>query len=205
MIHIGEQKFYDEVAQDLQAMNQILVEGVPLPKRGQLGSYTVLAKAIGLETQSQCLRIPSDVGVTNIDLSPQLFRLEYLKLPIRDKLKLLFIERFLRRMPKKYRSRLKDWLIRVFAYKGDQGIELINPLRNYAFKHQSKTKLDLLLENQRDEAIAANLKKYIEDNYDRKYRMDIAILFGDAHMPYIYEQLHGQGFRWHMEKKVIVF
>lgn len=82
---------------------------------------------------------------------------------------------------------------------------LINPENHYAFKHKDKPNRELLISNIRDESIQKNLTLYIDKNKDREYRFDTGIIFGDAHMPYIYEILKEKGFNWSLEEKIFVY
>jgi hypothetical protein len=205
MLHIGEKSYFDEIAHMLQEMNQVLIEGVAISKNKELGSYIKIARLLGLTSQIDTLKMPTDIVVKNIDMPSVQFKHEVKVLPFKEKLKLFFIELFMKKIPKKYASLLHKQMEVTLGYSEDERIKLIDPENHYAFMHYKKSKLDLLIENKRNEIITKNLDDYILLNTNRSYRMDIAILFGDAHMPYIYKKLKDSGFTWKLERTINVF
>jgi hypothetical protein len=205
MIHIGEKKYYNEISLMLNEMNHILIEGVSLKRGSELGSYRRFAHTLGLYAQSDSLYIPEDLTVKNIDMPSKQFRKELFKLPIIDKIKVFIINIVLKNVPKKYSKSLLNKMRIHFSYNDDNRVKLINPDNHYAAKQIPKSKLEMLFENKRDSIITKNIENYINENIGRLYRMDVAILFGDSHMPYIYKELKRKGFKWKLEKTIEVF
>ena len=204
MIHIGQKTYYDEISTMLNEMNQVLIEGISQNKKSELGSYNNFAAILGLETQKNCLKIPEDMHTINIDIPGNMFKSEINQLPLFEKMKLFLMELTLRKISTK-QAVLLSTLKNIYSYREESRIKLINPENHYAFTHKSKSKFELLIENKRNELIQNNIEKYIIMNNGRKYRMDIAILFGDAHMPYIYETLKKKGYKWKLEKTIEIF
>jgi hypothetical protein len=126
------------------------------------------------------------------------------KLPLNDKMKLWSLELFMKRTPEKLIKGIRNILQLMYSYPIDRNFEMVDPNNHYAFKHKNKTKLDLLIENDRNEIIAEKINDFIERNYKREYRIDVGILFGDDHMPYIYEVLQKKGYKWRLEKQITV-
>lgn len=204
MVHIGSPMFYKELSTLLDEMNYVFLEGIPTKKNSELGSYKKAARLLHLASQHEALQIPADMSVRNIDMPAHQFRHELKKLPLRDKLKLLYFDLVLKNISTRTAERLRKALEVSLAYSDHARVKLINPENHYLFNHKNKSKLELLIENQRNEIISENFGKYIQENKDCPYRMDIAIVFGDAHMPYIYEKLAEYGFSWKLEKTIEV-
>ncbi len=194
MIHIGTKDFYKTISDEIENLNCVLLEGVPL-KRSELGTYIKLAKQFDLSSQSESLKIPSDMNTQNIDMDPTDFKKGISDLHFKDKWRLFYISFFLK-FPLLLKKDLAiNDLRKMYYYPPNEEYRMMNPLNHYAFKHKEKSSLDLLIQNTRDEVINKNLETVIKENRNRDFRYDIGILFGDNHMPYIYQTLNKNKFK----------
>jgi hypothetical protein len=203
MIHIGEPEFYHTISKEIGTLNLLLTEGVALGK-SELGTYNKLAIRLQLASQSSMLHFASDLPIKNIDIDPAEFHKGIQRLSYRDKLKLFWIT-FLLSFPRLLGGeKVIDNLQNMLCYPKDKEYHFKNPLNHFAFKNKNKSSLDLLIQNTRNDIIRKNLVKVIQENKDRKFRYDIGIIFGDNHMPHIYETLKENNFKWELYKEVIV-
>ena len=203
MIHIGAPEYYDIISGELENLNMVLTEGVDIGK-SELGLYNKLAKRLQLVSQTSALSCPSDLTKKNIDIDPVKFKKGLQRLGIKDKLYLHFITFFLHFPFLLEKEKMKEYFISKLCYPKGKEYYFKNPLNHFAFKNKNKSSLDLLIQNTRDDIINKNLEKVIQENEDRNFRFDIGILFGDGHMPYIYETLKKNNFKWKLHKEVIV-
>jgi hypothetical protein len=204
MIHIGNPSYYDDISNMLSGMNLLFIEGVPIHRRAELGSYTRIARLLGLATQQERLKVPENAKSINIDMPGKQFTEKMSRLPIRDKIKLLVVELFMRNISKEYAMKLRQTLKVIYEYSEDAKLKLIDPGNHWALMHRHKSKLELILENDRNEIVANNIGNYIEEYKQVKIRQDIGIIFGDAHMPYIYRELKENAYKWKLEKSIEV-
>jgi hypothetical protein len=203
-IHIGAKPYYERISSLIDSYNHLLVEGVPLKLVKEIGSYKTIAKEAGLTTQIESLRIPPDLSVTNVDMDRRMFAGLFDKLPFRSKLLLFFVDRIVRTPFILRKLHFKEMIEKSLMYPEDSEHRLVNPEAQIAFRHKQKSELDLLIENERDEQVQKHLNDYINANEKREYRLDVGILFGDGHMPIIYETLRSNGFHWKLEEKLSV-
>jgi hypothetical protein len=201
MIHIGTEQYYKEVSLIVNNLNLILEEGVPIKIDSEIGSYIKAAKKLGLVPQSQYLKIDEDVERINIDMDKSTFAGEFSKIP-KEELRNLRLFKYI--LPFISKKKLLKFVYLCCSFPSDVKIKLIDPNNHYAYKH-NKTPFDLLITNKRNDVIKTNLQRIINENKDREYRYDIGIIFGDEHMPAIYNQLKANGFKWHLEKEIFVF
>jgi hypothetical protein len=205
MFHIGQERYYLKIQNVVNQMNQVLIEGVPLDNYKQIGRFNKIAHKLGLKSQNEIIKYDDGIIIHNIDMLGEDFKNELSALPVRDKIKLRVLDLFMVLIGEKQKIRIMNLLKEIYAYPKDMEIEQINPENHYAFKHKNKEKYELLIENKRNKEISANLSDFIEKNKMREYRLDIGILFGDEHMPYIYELLKTKGYKWKLEDKVVIF
>jgi hypothetical protein len=55
MIHVGTKEYYDQISNMCDDFNMILVEGVQLGRKPELGTYKKTAKIFGLKNQNEFL------------------------------------------------------------------------------------------------------------------------------------------------------
>lgn len=203
MIHIGIEEYYKEISNEIKNLNYLLTEGVSLPK-GDFGKYEKISKKLQLSSQIKSLHIPTDLKIRNIDIDPNHFKKGTQQLKLKDKIRFIKLIIFFQ-IPYFFN---KDKILKLLkirlSYPENKEYILKNPLKHYAFKHKEKSSLDLLIQNTRDEIINKNLEEIIEENKNREYRYDIGILFGDEHMPYIYQTLHNNEYKWKFLKEITV-
>lgn len=205
MLHIASLSYYDRINEIINDFNHVLIEGVASLPTKEIGTYRRLARAANLVPQIDHIRIPEDIPSINIDLRQDIFYVLYKKLPLRQKLQLHFYDLIAMTLTTQKTSRFHGLMVSTFKYPEEYKHRLIDPKNHYAFKHKQKPPLELLAENCRNEAIQTNITAYIKQNEKRLYRFDVGILFGDGHMPYIYEILTDEGFAWRLEETIIVF
>jgi len=203
MIHLGEKRYYEEINVMISELNHILIEGCSLKKSSRdVGKYNIVAKALNLSTQASEIVFPHDINITNIDIEPNEIDKRIKDITWRDK---YFLKSYDRKMKKISKIENPMELIKtILSYPPDSEHALINPKKHYYFKNKEKDKLDLIIQNDRDEIFQNNLTEYIEKNKDRKYRFDIGIMLGSSHMPAIYRVLEQYKFKWELNKKIIV-
>lgn len=203
MIHIGKKEYYKEVSAEIENLNLLLLEGVSVSKRfSEVGSYINFARNMNLCSQKESLQIPKDLSIINIDMKQSVF---YKKLTLFNKAQLFFISTYLKLPIFIYGDKGLEKLKLLFSYPKSIEYKMKNPLKHYAFIHKEKSSLSLLIENERNNEIVKNLEQIIKNNRNRKFRFDIGILFGDAHMPHIYQTLNKNNFKWKLHKELIVF
>jgi hypothetical protein len=204
MIHVGSEAYYSRVSQLIDTYNHVLVEGVPPSATKEIGSYRRIARLAGLTTQIDGLKPPPDLSVTNIDMDGRLFANLFHKLPLWSKLQLFILDRLLVSPSMARKLQFRKLVEEAITYPQDPERKLVDPATQVAFCHEQKPELDLLIENRRNQQIQEHLQQYITTNSGRRYRLDVGILFGDAHMPHIYETLRTNAFRWRLEEKLVV-
>ena len=203
MIHIGEKKFYSEVNELIKTKNHILCEGIKLGKNfSELGKYELLAEKVDLVTQYTELKIPKDAISFNVDMSEEKITEEIKGIGIINRIKLKLLDRKIKKIEKN--ENLKVLLKESFKYPKSSEIELINPKKHYQFVNREKSKIDLLIRNNRDNTFQENIKKYIENNKQSKNLIKTGIIIGDSHMPAIYRVLEELNFKWKLEKKIFM-
>lgn len=203
MIHIGTKEYYENISHLIDNLNMVLLEGVTFKSSTEMGKYDKTAKLFGLYTQKNNLKITEDINKLNIDIAQNVFEEEYLKINLFERLKLLKYSIALFILSKN-KKKAKEELIKYFAYTEDQSIKLIDPGNHYSYKHD-KSPFDFLITNKRNDYIEQNFKNFINENKDRKYRYDVGIIFGAAHMPVFYNILKNHGYKWKMKQKIQVF
>ena len=198
-IHIGLKSYYDRINAHLESLNHLLLEGVPVGRMRELGSYRRIARHLGLYAQTDALRIPKDLSVTNIDMDKRDFRRMLAAVPLRQRLALRMTMFFAIGATAIADARFKNALAAYFRYPTQTAYRLIDPKNHYVSTHREKSKLDLLITNDRDREISKKLIRYVRENWRRPYRFDIGIAFGDAHMPHMYQALAKLKFSWKLE------
>ena len=201
MIHIGSPKYYAEVSALINSTNMLLEEGVPSKIDKELGTYNWIAKKLGLVSQSSSMKIDDDIKRENIDIGKNEFDEGFSEISVIERVKIKFYKYIMLFVSK---QKMFELLYLCFGYSGEAWLKLVDPSQHYAYKHD-KTPFDLLITNTRDEYVKKNLQSMIDKNIDREYQYNIAIQFGDEHMPIIYSVLKENGFKWKLEKKINVF
>ena len=203
MIHIGIEDYYNEISNEIKKLDYLLTEGVPFV-RGDIGKYQKIANKLQLSSQKKSLQLPPDMKIKNIDIDSELFIKSTKQLKIRDKIQFISMRIFFQFPFFFKKEKILITIKTLLSYPENKEYILKNPLKHYAFKHKEKSSFDLLIQNTRDEIINKNLEEIIEENKNREYRYDIGILFGDEHMPYIYQTLHKNEYKWKFLKEVTV-
>lgn len=203
MVHIGEKRYYQEINKMINELNHVLLEGCSIKKSSRdLGKYNIVAKALGLSTQDSEIHFPEDINIINIDIDDNNLNEGIKEISLREK---LFLKSYDKKMKKISKiENLKELVKRILSYPFGSDYALINPKKHYYFKNREKDKLDLIIQNDRDEIFQKKLTEYINDNKDRKYRFDIGIMLGSSHMPAVYRVLEKFNFKWELNKKIIV-
>ena len=86
MIHIGEKEYFEKVANLCNDLNMILVEGVSLGSKTDIGKYRSTAKLFCLKNQFDYLKFDEDIPILNIDIEKETFRKKLEKINIFVKL-----------------------------------------------------------------------------------------------------------------------
>ena len=201
MLHIASKQFYEEVSNTVNNCNLILEEGIPISIDSEIGSYTRIAKKVGLTAQINEISFEEDIKRINIDIDKNEFEIGLKSISKKELNNIKYFKHILWMLSKR---KLLDMLYATFTYPESSKVSLINPDNHYSYKH-NKTPLDLLITNTRDNCISKNLQEVIDLNKTREYRYDISVLFGDEHMPIIYKVLQNNGFDWTLQKKIDVF
>lgn len=203
MIHVGLKSYYDDVNEIIDQFNHLLLEGVHIKNAStEFGRYKYLASEVNLKNQYDEIRIPNDITVFNIDMDEDIINKKIKKISLKEKIKLRTYKNRIKKI--KERNDLLEILIEYCKYPLGSDTKLIDPKSHYQFKNRKKDKLDIIIENDRDDNFQEKMKKYIEENKKRKFRLDVGIMVGDSHMPAIYRILEQYGFKWKLNKKIYV-
>jgi len=170
MIHIASKQFYEDVSSIINNCNLILEEGIPISIDSEIGSYTRIAKKVGLFAQINELRIESDITRLNIDIEKSELEIGLKSVSKKELLKFKCFKYLLLILSK---QRLLEALYDLCAYPESSKALLIDPVNHYSYKH-NKTPLDLLVTNTRDDCISKNLQEIIDVNINREYRFDLS-------------------------------
>jgi hypothetical protein len=200
VVHVGTPEYFTSISAACSSLNHVLVEGVRVPVRSDLGRYRRLAAKSGLVTQSE-LSLPQDLPKTNVDIHDNdaletefPTRRHWLKLVLQYYLLVLAVPP----------DRLRELVALSLAYTEAAGYKAIDPEVHWQFTHTHKPPIDLFIQNTRDAVIAANVERLLDENLGRDYRYDIGVLVGGAHMAAIYRVLKTKGFKWKLEKTLTV-
>ncbi len=203
MIHIGDKSYYNKINKIIDEFNHVLIEGVSLGSNyKEIGRYELLSQKLGLSNQWKELKIPDDITVINIDINTKELGRRIKKLHKKEKKQLKTYEKLVKKLDSG--EKLKEEIKKLLNYPDNINYKLIDPANHHFFEHRKKKRIDLIIENDRDYIFQYNIKKYIKENRLREYRLDTGIIVGDHHMPAIYRELEGNGYKWELFDKIII-
>lgn len=183
MLHIADQRYYDQLSEDLDRCRFALVEGVTW----RLGDarrplYDLAARNLGLAAQEVALRVPGTATKLNLDMHRSEFRERFFRLPVRYMLMLIFLRPLL-------------WLL---TYPRSLKIQFIRHglLRRYRrATRDDDSPWHQLIVGARDRRIVENLGMFHREHGQTDSATYAGVVFGAGHMPAISQGLRQLGFQ----------
>jgi hypothetical protein len=180
VFHIGSSSFYRALSEDLGRFRVFLLEGVRM--RGWRGPlYDLAARNLGLVTQREHLRLPSDAERLPLDMTEAEFTQQARTLPIYWRLFLWLLRPILWAVTftEGGRHRVWDSFSKESYVRGIRNVD--GPL-------------DRLIKTKRDLAMCDRLRQFVEDPTRLRQAAPLAVVAGAAHMPALYVTLRDCGF-----------
>jgi hypothetical protein len=180
MIHIGEKRYYEDIAERAGRCDLLFVEGVPsVWARIATRSYALLACRLGLVTQRELNLKALGAKLVNADMSGEEFARAYSRLPLLAKAILPVL--------------LPVYSI-YFAFTGTRAqlakqLETTDLLqREQILEATDATEaLETLVVSRRDRAFFKRLQAFFEES--RGKPLTVGIIYGASHMPAIFRFL----------------
>lgn len=180
VFHIGAPAFYAALSEDLARFRLFLLEGVRW--RGWRGPiYDLAARNLGLVTQRDHLRLPSDAERYPLDMTEAEFRREAGALPVHWRLLLWLLRPVMWAATATEGGRHHVW-------DGFSKASYVHGLRDI------DGPLDELIRTKRDRAMSMRLRAFVQDSLRIKQGSPVAVVAGAGHMPALYMTLRECGF-----------
>jgi hypothetical protein len=181
VFHIGSPAFYAALSADLERFRVFLLEGVRWHGwRGPV--YDLAARNLGLVTERDHLRLPTNSERLPLDMTEAEFTREATALPFgwRLLLRLLRPALWAATSTEAGRHRVWDSLSKASYVRG---------------LHDADGPWTDLIKVKRDRAMSARLREFVEDPLRVEQAAHVAVVAGAAHMPALYRTLRDAGYR----------
>lgn len=197
MIHIGEKRYYEDIAARASRCDLLLVEGVPsVWARISTRSYALFASRLGLVTQQELKLGAHRAKIVNADMSAAEFDCAYSHLPLLAKAILPVV------LP-------VYGLYFFFAGTREQLAKQLDttdlPSREEILETTEEIDaLNDLILSRRDRAFIRRLQSLSEDSHGKA--LTVGIIYGARHMPAIFRFLSDHlGYRVTSSSRSVVF
>ena len=197
MVHIGEERYYKEVELSLMKSDVILYEGLKMKNFNlSVNNRMLLAKRLGLVTQSKLNLTQFKNKLIHADLDDQLSKEKWKELPIFDRLKSsIFIPIYVYFQD---RTLTRRKFVKYFM-KSNTDIDQVNgPM------FDKKENLKTFYYKEREKVLFKEIDKLLNDS--TKDSKLISIVYGAGHMKSIFRSLSNKyGYRAIKGEFIVVF
>jgi len=180
VFHIGSPAFYAALSEDLLRFRTFLLEGVRW--RGWTSPlYDLAAQNLGLVTQREHLRLPSDSERLPLDMTEAEFSRQARELPVHWHLLLRFLRPVFWAITSTESGRHHVWdsFSKASYVRGLQ---------------DGDRPFDQLIKTKRDRAMCARLRDFVQEPIRLTQDSPVAVVAGAGHMPALYLTLRDCGF-----------